>query len=111
MEAILTRTIQETEGPDQLVSLSDALMMLPDVWRKDLVAHVDDQALPYCPLLSAISYSVSVDDAPTWATLFSKRFPHPPELEVAPTVLAPTHVSRVHVSARPNGAEVDSWQK
>ena len=88
VEAILNRAIQETVDPEQPVSLSDALKMLPAAWKKRLAAHVNDEVLPYCPLLAAISYSVSVDDAPTWATLFSKSFPHSPELEVAPTVLA-----------------------
>ena len=92
-EAILNRAIQKTEDPDQPISLAAALKMLPTAWKKDLAADVDDQALPYCPLLAAISYSVSVDDEPTWATLFSKHFPHPPELEVAPAVLA-LHIYR-----------------
>ena len=88
VQAILNRAIQEAGDPDQPVSLPDVLQMLPAPWKKALAAHVNDEALRYCPLLAAISYTVNVDDAPTWATLFSKRFPHPPELEVAPRVLA-----------------------
>ena len=88
VQAMLNRTIAESEGRDQQISLAAALKMLPSDWKKDLAAHVDAQALPYCPLLAAISYSDSVDDEPTWATLFSKRFPHPAGLEVVPTVLA-----------------------
>ena len=85
---ILHRVIQKSEGNGAALPLGSAVTKLPMSWRRELVAEGADRALRYCPLLAAISHCVRLEDNPSWVTPFANHFPHSPNLEILPEVLA-----------------------
>lgn len=86
--SILHRVITRTIHNDLPVTLESLVPELPMHWRQTLVAEGFDAVLRYCPLMSAIAYSVAVEDDASWVTPFSKQFPHSTKLEIPPALLA-----------------------
>ena len=85
---ILQRVIKKTEDSDVAVSFETLVPELPMHWRQKVVADSTDRVLRYCPLTTAISHCVAMEDNASWVTLFSKQFPLSTKLEMRPEVLA-----------------------
>ena len=85
---ILDRMLLHSAGDIDAVSLRTVVTKIPMDWRKQLAPKIGNLALDYCPLLAAIWNSVELDDATSWDTPFSKRFPHSIEREISPVLLA-----------------------
>ena len=84
---ILRRMIHKCENHSVSISLDSLASKVPMGWRTELMGSGYEGALLYCPLHSAMVRSASVEDDPSWATLFSKHFRHSTTVEISPSVL------------------------
>ena len=86
--SILKRMIMNGTGKNQKIAIKNLIPKLPMDWRKAVADRSSEHSNRVCPLIAAISASVDVEDADSWATMFAKKFPHPTDTPIAPDVLS-----------------------